>query len=638
MLRSVRKYSSSVGVKILYGLLASSFIIWGVGAATLGGSSIGSVAQVYDERISSRDLDAETELLRRRFDQLLQGASLPPNIDLRGQAFEQLLDEALMRHEANQLGLEVTDGEVVTAITSMPELQENGQFSKERLQRELDFRRDRGEFEEQVKRQIMTNRLRALVTDGVVITDAEIEERYKLDNEQVELTYVKVEADDLEKDVTLDDDALTKYVATNGDRYRTPERVIARYVAYKPADFAGDAAPSDEAVKAYYEKWGDERFGEEEQVSAHHILVKTSPTATPEEKAAAKKKADDLTKQLRDGADFATLAKESSDDPGSAEKGGDLGSFPRGRMVPAFDEAAFSQEVGKIGDPVETNFGYHVIRVDEKRPAGVKKLDDVREQIVTTLTAERGMELARNQADADRRAIVGGKPLEEAVNGRTIETTPPFARTEPVPNVGFVPAFTEAAFNLDVGRVSDLIETDEALYLLEPGEKIPPGVPPLDQIRDKVTVDAKKARAAELATERAEKLRAEALQAGLDAAATTASLPLETTGTFTNKQRSVPKIADVTLAADAFTLTTDSPVGPKVYTAMGDAYVVALKARTPADPAGLEAAKDGIRAELLQQRQQAAAVSYMNYLKKRAQDDGALQISPDAFPAAPSAG
>jgi len=637
VLRQMRDYSSSPGAKALLAVLASSFVIWGVGAATMGGSGAGTIAEVYDERVTERDLEFETQLLRERFNQLLQGASLPPNIDLRGQAFEQLIDEALIRHEADQLGLEVTEGELLVAITSMPELQQNGQFSKELLAQVLDLRRDRGEFEEQIRRQILSNRLRSLVTDGVVVTDADVEERFKLDNEQVELSFVKVESDDFTKDVTLDDDALTKYVAANGDRYRTPERVKVRYVAYKPTDFAADAAPSDDAIKAYYEEWGDERFGEPEQVSAHHILVQTSPTATPEEKDAAKKKADDLTKQLREGADFATLAKANSGDPGSAEKGGDLGFFPRGRMVPAFDAAAFSQEVGKIGDPVETNFGYHIIRVDEKRPAGVKKLEDVREQIVTTLTAERGMELARNQADADRRAVVGGKSFDDAVGGRTIEQTTPFSRTEPVAGVGFVPAFTNAAFNLDVGQVSDLIETDTALYLLEPGEKIPPGVPPLAEIREKVVADATKAKAEELAVERAEKIRAEALQAGLDAAASSAQLSVDTTGAFAHKQNSVPKIADTTLVADAFSLTTESPVGPRVYKAAGDAYVIALKARTPADPAGLAAEKDGIRAQLLQQRQQAAAVSYMNYLKKRAQEDGALTVSPDAFPA-PAAG
>jgi peptidyl-prolyl cis-trans isomerase D len=636
VLRNVRKYSSSVGAKVLYVLLASSFVIWGVGAATMGGAAVGTIAEVYDERVSDRDLERETQILRQRFDQLLQGAALPPNIDLRSQAFDQLIQDALVRHEADRLGLEVTDGELIAAITSMPELQQDGVFSKDLLAQELEFRRDRGEFEEQVRRQLMTNRLRALVTDGVVVTDAEVEERFKLDNEQVELSFVKIEADDFEKDVTLDDDALTKYVAEHEDRYRTPERVKVRYVAYRPADFSADAAPSDEAVQAYYERWID-RFSEPEQVAAHHILVATSPTATPEEKAAAKKTADELVTKLRGGADFAALAKESSDDPGSAEKGGDLGLFPRGRMVPAFDEAAFTQEPGKIGDPVETTFGYHVIRVDEHRQAGPKNLDEVRDEIVTELTKERAMEMARNQADADRRTIVGGKPLDEAVGGRTIEMPPPFARTEPVEGVGYVPAFANAAFTLDIGTVSDLVETDEALYLLEPGERIPPGVPPLDEIREKATADAKKARAQQLATERAEKLRAEALEAGLEAAATAAGLQLGATGPFARKQGTVPSIPDTTLAVDAFTLTSESPLGTKVYTAAGDAYVVALKSRTPADVAGLDAAEDEIRTQLLRQRQQAAAISYMNYLKQRAQEDGALEVSPDAFPA-PAAG
>ena len=144
MLKNLRKYSSSRGVKILYALLAISFIGWGVGATRQ--QQLDVVARVHGERITRRQLDEETQQLQRRFQEMLRGATLPAGLHLRGQALDQLIDDALLRHEAQRLGLDVGDDEVMTTITNMPELQENGRFNRELLERVLEINRDRGEF------------------------------------------------------------------------------------------------------------------------------------------------------------------------------------------------------------------------------------------------------------------------------------------------------------------------------------------------------------------------------------------------------------------------------------------------------------------------------------------------------------
>src|SRR5207253_3006605 len=240
--------------------------------------------------------------------------------------------------------------------------------------------------------------------------------------------------------------------------------------------------------------------------------------------AAARKKAEELLAKLKAGGDFAALAKERSEDAGSAANGGDLGLFTRGRMTPAFEEAAFALQGGGLSDVVETPFGFHVIKVEEHRPGGAKPLETVHDEIADTLKRERSLALARKQAAEDRRKIARGAPFAEA--GVQVEETGPFERVDSIPKIG---------------RVADL-------------------------------------------------------------------------------------------TADAFTLAPEAPLAPKVYATGGVAIVVALRVRTPADMAGFEGAKDGLRETLLKQKREAVLTAYLSYLMKRAQSEGALEVRADARP------
>jgi peptidyl-prolyl cis-trans isomerase D len=628
VLKNLRKYSSSRGVKILYALLAISFIGWGVGVTRQQHLEV--VAQVHGERITRRQLDDQTAMLQRRFQEMLRGAALPQGLQLRGQALDQLIDDALLRHEADRLGFDVTEQDVLNAISTMPELQKDGRFNRDLLERVLQIQRDRGEFEAQVRQDLMNRRLRGLVVDGVSVSDAEVEERYRQEREQLNLAYVRVPAAGLTKAVTLSDEELAKWVADNPDRYRTPPRVRVRYAAYQPKDFAALATPSDEAVKTYYDAHRDDRFTAPEEIRARHILIKVPPDADEQQRAEARKKAEDALAKVQKGGDFAKLAQQISEDAGSASKGGDLGLFSRGKMVPAFDAAAFALEPGAVSDVVESPFGFHIIKVEDKLPGGQKPLEAVRQEIVQTLSEEQGLELARKQAESDRREVVRGKRLAD-VAGSRLKDTPPFAATDEVPGVGRLKAFTDAAFALGPDQPSDLIEGDDVIYLLEPIERLDPHVPPVAELGDRPVEDAKRARAEALAKERGEKLLARAKEIGLDKAAAEQQLPIETTGPFERRAGVVPKLAGAPeLRTDALALTAAQPLAPKLYGVGGDAVVVGLKERVPSDPAGLADAKDTIKATLLQQKQQEAIQAFMNHLKERAQQDGALAVHADA--------
>jgi peptidyl-prolyl cis-trans isomerase D len=634
MLRFLRKYSNSAGIKILYAVLAALFVVWGVGA--VGGERVDIVARVHGEDITKRELDRTTAVLQRRYEEMFKdrfSAELARSLDLRSRALDQLIEQALIRDEAERLGITVTDNELVDTITRLPELQDNGRFNRERLESFLREQRDRGEFEDELRRSILFQRLQSLVSDGVQVTDAEIEERYKLDHDQVNLAFVRVSAVEQAKTVTLTDEDLQKHLDEHPDRYRVPAKTRARYVAYKPADFVSQVEVKDGEVAEQYELQKDDHFTEPEQVRARHILVKVASGAADDQKAKARQKATDLLAKVKAGGDFAGLAKQSSEDTASALKGGDLGFFPRGQMAPEFEAAAFALEPGGLSDVVESPFGFHIIKVEEKRAAGTKPLAAARDEIVASLKNERALEIAHREAEADRRKVLGGKSFVEALSSRTVQETPPFSADGIVPGLGRMKDFADVAFALAPGEVSDLIETESAVYLLTPFERTEPHAPTLDDVRERVTADARRARGEALAKEQADRLLARAKEIGLEkAAAEIGAAGVDETGPFDRRTGNLPKLgASTDLRNDAFTLRPEAPLAQKVYVVTGDGVVASLRGRTPADMSGLAAAKDSLEDTLLQQKRNAALSAYMDYLKQRAQREGTLEVRSNAL-------
>jgi peptidyl-prolyl cis-trans isomerase D len=303
---------------------------------------------------------------------------------VRRQILDSLVDRQLVVAHAERLGIQVPDAEVSRTIREIEAFRTDGRFDQELFDRYVRnvLGTSTGRFFERVREDLLHERVLAAVRSGVKVAPGEVWARYVEENDQIDLEYVRLSPVQYRAKATPTDAQVQEVLSTRRDE-----------------------------VEAYYER-NAFRYERQERVRARHILISAGDEATEEERAEARSKAESLLERARAGEDFAALAEEHSDDPGSRSRGGDLDWFPRGQMVPPFEQAAFSLEAGEISDVVETPFGFHVIRVEEHQAAHVESLDEVQEDIARDILKS---ELAKDLARAEAEAI-----LAEARTGRTL--------------------------------------------------------------------------------------------------------------------------------------------------------------------------------------------------------------------------
>jgi peptidyl-prolyl cis-trans isomerase D len=335
------------------------------------------------------------------------------------QAAQALIQREVLLQEANRLGLQVGDTDLRRAMQTGPFSQAlfpGGQFIGEDKYADFVsnyFHTSIADFESQVKKEIEINRLEAMVTGAITVTDQDVRDAYRQQGTKIKFDYAVINAEDLRKQINPTDAELQAFFKQSAARYKDaiPETRKLAYIALKPSDIAGSPTPvTDQQVQQYYQ--GHQKdYQVPEEVKVRHILIKVATgadgKADPKADAAAKEKAEGLLKQIKAGGDFDALAKANSDDPGSKEQGGELGMIQRGVTVPPFESAAFSLQPGQVSDLVKTQFGYHIIKSEEKQTAHLKSLDEVKGQILATLTRQK--EADQQAAFAQQLATEAGK-------------------------------------------------------------------------------------------------------------------------------------------------------------------------------------------------------------------------------------
>ena len=317
-----------------------------------------------------------------------------------------------------------------------------------------------------------------------------------------------------------DEDSAKVYFAAHRGDYKTKPKWVIDYVQVRIAP-PDSVKVANAELRKFWEQHKNDRFKREEEVRARHILIATKPNATPAEEAKAKARADSLRKAMMKGADFAELAKKFSQDPGSGVEGGDLGFFGRGRMVKEFNDTSFALPVGRVSQPVKTQFGWHLIKVEEKRPAGVRPFSEVEQQIRAELSRQRADSLALRSAKRMLRQIaaVGALAATKSVGG--VQTSAPIAATDPVPGVGIVPDLGADLERLPLGAWSNKPYKEASSYVLvRPQKRVAVTQAEFDEVKRQAVDDMKNAKKKALIAKKLADVRAQ-LKAGasLDSAA-----------------------------------------------------------------------------------------------------------------------
>ena len=389
MIQQLREQSQSIFFKILLGFIAITFVI-SFGIGSFFGNQKEVIALVNSEELLApeyqRLYSQQLESLRSRFGP--NADQLAEQLNLRQQVFQQLINRYLLVDEAKKRGVQVTDLELAAHIQSLPYFQVNGYFDEGTYRQILAQNRMLVEdYEKELRVDLLAEKYRNLLLAGLVVSDREVEQRFLLENETFTVDYVYFDPTAFADEVTITEEALQKYYQDHPKDFEKPKQFKIEYFTLALDDFKPTATVKEREVVRYYERNQDD-FTTPVEVRARHILTKTTPEMSEEQRAEKRTQAENLLKQLQAGEAFEVLAKAHSEDF-SKERGGDLGWFKPGEMVAEFEQAAFGLEPGEVSAVVESPFGFHIIQVDEKKPEVVQTLAEARPEIEDILQETR---------------------------------------------------------------------------------------------------------------------------------------------------------------------------------------------------------------------------------------------------------
>jgi peptidyl-prolyl cis-trans isomerase D len=538
-------------------------------------------------------------------------------LGIENQILQQMVDEQAALEEAERQGIRVSDEELAQQIFSIPGLQENGRFIGEaRYEQLLRSQRPpmtKGDFEANLRRSMMIDKLRSALTDWIALSDTELDREYKLRNEKVKLQLVALTADRFRDQVTVTDQDLAAYFNQRQAEYRFGEQRKVKMLLLDRDALRAKVNVTPAEVQAHYNN-NIQQYQTQEQVRASHILFNTAGR----NEADVQKKAEEVLKRARAGEDFAALAREFSEDEGSKVNGGDLNFFGRGQMVPEFEQAAFNAQPGTITDLVKSQFGFHIIKVGEKKAGSTTALDAVRAQIQDTLAWQRVDQQIAAQAQQLGARIDDPSDLDTVArdNGLTVVESGFFQRGDPVPGLGAAPAVSAGAFTLADGAVSDALTSPRGPVFITVTGKRDPYTPKLDEVKERVREDAIRARATDLSRQRATQIAA-ALKGASDFAAAAKAQGLEAKDTQLQPRDSA--LADIGVSPEvdkvAFALPAGAVSDP-ITTDNGTVIVKVLE-RDEVTPDEFRSAKETFRAELLNERRNRFFAAYMTRAKEK---------------------
>jgi len=626
--------NQKTGVRILFGviigMLALSMLLYLVPQGTDTAQTAGDVvAKIGDQSVTLADINQQLSQIR-------QGSQIPSQLEslYAAQILKQLVFQKEIEYEAKRLGVTVSDKERADRIRQFLPSAYNGDtfvgydaYSREVQQR---FQMTVPDFEERIRTSLIDEKFHKLLTDGISVSPAELQEEFRFENEKIKLNYAAARPEDLAAKINPDESEIKSYYDQNKSKFVIPEKRVVRFGLLDLGQIRQNTIVSDDDLKVIYQQ-NIQQYQVPERVQAQHILLMTVGK-TDAEVTEIKKKAEDILAQAKKkGSNFADLAKKYSEDPGSKTKGGDLGWLVHGQTVPEFDKAVFTLPKGEISELIRTQYGFHIIKVLDKETAHTKPFDEVKDSIRTPLLLQKVDQIAASTSDSMSTDIRQSNKttLDDLARKYhlTVSETHPVAANDPVLELGNSQDVKDEIVHLRQGELSLPLRTDRGYVVLSLKQVFPSHPGNLDEVRDKIISELKQQKGQQLAQSKAEEL-AKRVKAGekFDSAAKALGLDPKPSELLA-RNGTLPGLGSAKLFASAFALKVGE-VGPPLQ--VGESWVAyQVMEKVEPNPADFDKDKSKITDTLLQSKRNLAFEAFRSALDERLKQEGKLKLMPD---------
>ncbi|MBF0280276.1 MAG: SurA N-terminal domain-containing protein [SAR324 cluster bacterium] len=621
MILQLREHSQNIFFKLLLGFIAITFVI-SFGIGSFFGDRKDVLAVINSEELLlpeyQRFYSQQLQGFRNRFGP--NADQLAEQLNLRQQALQQLISQYLWADEAEKSGILLTDLELQDYIKQQPYFQIDGHFDSDTYQQILKQNRLLvNEYEDELRVNLLSEKYQNSLLSGIIVSDAEVDRVYRNENEKIIVDYLYFDPEEFISQVNYEEGDLEKFYKENPKSFVQPKQFKIEYFSLTLDQFKKNADPKEREITRYYEK-NIEDYTTPPEVKARHILIKTDSEMEDEERNVRRKQIEDILNQLKEGADFEELAQQHSEDF-SKDNGGDLGWFKPGEMVSGFETAAFALKAGELSDIVETPFGLHIIRVDEKKERTVQSLEEAKSDIVEVLKearAEKKLDLEYSRLEQRMKDENNLSAIAESFDTSTKQTDF-FDKDSTNLELGSVDALVKQLIFQKEGDYGRLKRNPVQGYLfykiLEMKEA---STKPFEQVKEKVLESVKQMKAAELASEIAQKevdnlVKGKSLETIADSYET---LEVKETS-LTSTADSIEGIGrDPEFKKKVLELNESKKVGGSQY--QGKVYLFALKGRELPKDEDSVLGKERIRQQLIQQLRQVFIDNEMKRIRETA--------------------
>jgi peptidyl-prolyl cis-trans isomerase D len=552
------------------------------------------------------------------------------------QMVDQMVTERAMVMEAERLGLQVSDAEVADGIRQMvPSLFPDGKFVGKDAYAGMLAQQNMtiDQFENDLKRQIAITRLRDIAMEGIIVTQPEIEAAFRKKGEKIKVEFVRLTADKYKAESQPSAQEMQDFYKANTARYTSPEKKNLTVLIADQAKIEATVNPTDADLQRLYSQ-NQEAFRTPERVKARHILLKTQGKPASEE-AAIKAKGESLLKQIKGGADFAKLAKENSEDPGSAVNGGELGDWiTHGQMVPEFDKAIFALKPGETSELVKTVYGYHIVQTQARQDAGVRTYAEVKGELAAQAKKQRVNDLMQQASDKAQAALQKDPTHPEKVaaeyNMQIVPVAGYSAGTQ-VADLGPSQEFDQAVATLKKGEVSQAVTAGSKVALAVATEVIPAHPSTFEEVQGQIHDLMVNNRSNAAVQRHANELIEKAKSMGGDLAKAAKSMGLETkTSNDVDRAGNIEGIGQASYVSEGFNRPDGTVFGP-VGTPDGGTIVAKVISHSGADLSQLPAQRSIIRDEIKSQRARERNTMFETGVKDMLIKQGKIKIHQDVI-------